>query len=294
MQQMDWAQVQAFLAVAETGSLSAAARKLDVSQPTLGRHVRALEEDLQVELFRRRPKGLSLTELGARMLPAAQRMRDAASEITLTAAGTSTELDGTVRITASESVAFTMLPEVVAGLRVEEPGIQLEVVASDAANNLMYREADIALRMYRPEQPDLVTKHLGNVAIGFFAAKSYLDRTGRPSSVEEAFTHDLVGHDTDERILKGARERGLPITRESFAIRCDNISVYWQLICGGCGLGFGLVAAAERDPRLERILPEVPIETLPMWLTAHGSLRYVPRIRRVWDHLAQALPPILR
>src|SRR5690606_28052878 len=145
-----------FLAVAEHGSLTAAARQLRTSQPTVGRQMREIEDQLGVELFARHERGLSLTELGRSLVSLATMMKQAAREIELFAAGFGESLSGTVRISASEVVSLEHLPRIVAYIRCKEPTIAIELVPSDVTSRLHFREADIAIRMYRPEQLDLV------------------------------------------------------------------------------------------------------------------------------------------
>ena len=290
---LDWTLVQAFLAVAETGSLSAAARELGLSQPSVGRQVQALESALALRLFTRQPRGMALTEAGAALLAPARAMRDAAGRLALAAAGQDARLSGTVRITASRSTAYHLLPKVVAAIRKAEPEIAVEIVASDHSENLLFREADIALRMYRPDQLDMVTRHLGNFEIGIYAARSYLDRAGRPAAMDDLLRHDLVGYDRNEQILIGMRAFGYEATRDWFRTRCDDYLVNWELIRAGCGVGFAQVAVAGRDPLVERLLPEVPIPPLPVWLTAHQAMRRTPRIRRVWELLDHHLAPLV-
>ena len=173
--QVDWSLVQAFLAVAETGSLSAAARALGSSQPTLGRQIKTLEQQLGAELFHRQSRGLALTKTGADLVAPAQDMRSAMQRISLAAAGRQVSLAGTVRITASVMFSVMHLPAIIAEIRALEPQIAIELVPSDATSNLLYREADIAVRMYRPTQLDLITRHIGDMPLGIFAAKSYLE-----------------------------------------------------------------------------------------------------------------------
>ena len=290
---LDWTLVQSFLAVAETGSLSAAARELGLSQPSVGRQVQALETALALRLFRRQPRGMALTEAGAALLAPARAMRDAAGRLALAAAGQDARLSGTVRITTSRFTAYHLLPRVVAAIRAAEPEIAVEIVASDHSENLLFREADIALRMYRPEQLDMITRHLGNFEIGIYAARSYLDRVGRPAALDDLRHHDLVGYDRNEQILIGMRAFGYEATRDWFATRCDDYLVYWELIRAGCGIGFAQAAVAGRDPLVERLLPEVPIPPLPVWLTAHQAMRRTPRIRRVWELLEHHLAPLV-
>ncbi|WP_170407092.1 LysR family transcriptional regulator [Ruegeria arenilitoris] len=285
----DWSLVQSFLAVAETGSLSAAARELGRSQPTLGRQVQALETDLGVSLFDRHARGLKLSAAGQQLLPMAQQMHAAMRQLSLAAAGQSQQLGGTVRITASVFASHHILPPILADIRRQEPSIQLELVATDTSENLLFREADIAVRMYRPEQVDIVTRHLGNVPLCFCAARSYLDRAGRPTTPEELFQHDLVGFDSNDLIISKMQAKGWPASKENFATRCDLQSAYWELIRAGCGIGFSQVQVAQADPAVEILPLDVDIPVLPVWLAAPQAMRQTPRIRRVWDLLAEGL-----
>ncbi|TMV07136.1 LysR family transcriptional regulator [Ruegeria sediminis] len=285
----DWSLIQSFLAVAETGSLSAAARRLGSSQPTIGRQIQALETALGVSLFIRHARGLRLSDTGARMLPMAQQMRAAMSAIALTAAGQDQQLHGTVRITASVFASHYILPSILAHIRAAEPAIQLELVPTDTTENLLFREADIAVRMYRPRQADIVTRHIGDVALCACAAISYLERAGRPERVEDILDHDLVGYDTSDLIIDSMRERGWPASRRNFPMRCDNQSAYWQLVRAGCGIGFSQRSFAEADPLVEALPFDLGIPPLQVWLAAPQAMRQTPRIRRVWDLLAEGL-----
>ncbi len=285
----DWALVQSFLAVAELGSLSAAARQLDRSQPTLGRHIRALESDLDTLLFDRHARGLILTEGGNELLPYASQMRDAMNAIALTAAGQSQQLAGTVRITCSVFASHYLLPPVFAELRALEPSIQLEIVPTDSSENLLFREADIAVRMYRPTQLEVVTKHIADIPLGVFAAKSYLDRVGRPRRVEDLLEHDLIGYDRNDMILRQMQEMGWRVSRDDFAVRCDNQSTYWALLRAGCGIGFSQVEVGRAEPLTEELHLGLEIPPLPVWLAAHQTMRHTPRVRRVWDVLSNGI-----
>uniref|UniRef100_UPI003B52ED9D LysR family transcriptional regulator n=1 Tax=Roseovarius indicus TaxID=540747 RepID=UPI003B52ED9D len=290
---LDWALVRAFLIVAETGSLSAAARRLGASQPTLGRQIRQLETALGQTLFNRQPKGLALTENGRALMPGAQKMQTAMHEIALTAAGQETGLAGPVRITASESVSLYILPPILAKLRAEAPGISVDIVPSDSTENLLFREADIALRMYRPKQLELVGRHLGDIRLGIFASRAYLDRAGRPETVRDLFDHPIIGYDRNEEIIRELQARGFPATREWFAFRCDSHTVNWELVRAGCGIGFGQAGVAEADPEIEEIPIDVNLPVLPVWLATHQALRHSPRIALVWDALAEGMAPHL-
>ncbi len=289
LETVDWSLVQSFLTVAEAGSLSGAARRLGRSQPTLGRQIAELERQLGIALFVRHPRGLRPTETGAALVPHARRIREAISAISVTAAGRAQEVGGTVRITASIFASHYILPPILADIRTREPAIQLELVPTDSSENLLFREADIAVRMYRPDQLDIIARKLGTLELGVFAARSYLERAGRPATPQDLTDHDLVGYDRNDLILRAMRERGWPVTRESFATRCDNQATYWELVRAGCGIGFSQKGVAKDDPLVEELDLGFPIDPLPVWLATHQAMRNTPRIRRVWDLLARGL-----
>ncbi len=290
---MDWTLAKSFLAVAETGNLSAAARTLGISQPTIGRQIKALEAQLGAELFRRVPRGLTLTSTGASVVVPAKAMRDAAMQMETSVAGQQTSLDGTVRITASVVISTYHLPKIIADIREAEPQIAIELVPSDESHNLLYREADIAVRMYRPVQLDLITQNLGDIRLGIFAAKSYIARRGLPVTRADLPHHDFVGYDKNTAILDGMNQAGLGLTRDFFKVRCDDSTAYWELVKSGCGIGFSQAEIGNRDPDLIALDFGFPLPKLPVWLTAHEAVRDTPRIRRVWDMLAAGLLPLV-
>ncbi len=291
---LNWSLIQSFLAVAETGSLSAAARRLGASQPTVGRQIRQIETQLGLKLFIRQPRGLKLTETGQLLLDPAKTMRNAMSQIALTAAGQESGLTGTVRLTASAFVSRFILPDIIAVLRQSAPQISIELVASDRSQNLLFGEADIALRMYRPSGQDMIARHLGDMALGMFAASTYLDQKGRPNSTEQLLSdHDLIGYDQDQSILHGMRDLNLAAEPGWFSIRCDDNPVNWMLLRAGCGVGFVPLFAGLRQQGVEQVLPDTPLPALPVWLTAHQAMRHTPRIRKVWDMLAQGMQPFV-
>ncbi len=289
---LDWSLVQTFLAVAEYGSLSAAARVLGRSQPTLGRHVKLMEDQLGSELFRRHEKGLSLTRAGEALLGTARSMRSAAHELQLEAQGRTARIQGTVRISASVVVATHHLPGIIATIRVREPSISIELVPSDETSKLHFREADIALRMYRPTQLDLVTQHIGDISFSAFASRSYLKRRGLPQDASELLSHDVVGFDRETAILEGFRLAGFPVDREWFQVRCDDHAAHWALVKAGCGIGFAQTSIGRSDPDLVELPLDFGIPKLPLWLTAHDVVRQAPRVARIWEILARELKSI--
>ena len=288
MVEPDWALLRAFLAVAECGSLSRAAQQIGSSQPTLSRHMARLEAQVGSALFERTRRGLRLTPDGQALRGPAQRMQEQARAWALQAAGRSVSLAGTVRLTASEMVSAFLLPAVLHGLRRAHPEIQVELVASNTVENLLERDADIALRMLRPAQTGLVARKLAELPIGLFARRDYVALRGLPTRASIA-RHDWVGFDRSDQMLRGVRAAVCDVTREFFAFRCDNQIVAWQAVLAGLGIGVGLVQVAACSPELMRVLPEVALPSLPMWITAHRELRGTPRLKVVFDALANAL-----
>lgn len=286
---MDWTHIQIFLAVVEHGSLSGAARALGLSQPTLGRRLKAAEAALEVELFQRNPRGLSLTPSGEALLPAAQEMQAAAARLSLAAVAEETRLTGTVRITASDMVSHHLLPKIMARIRQAEPDIELELLASNASQNLLFRESDIAVRMYRPMQVDLIARHVADLRTGIFASRQYVAKNGIPMTVDDIGNHDFVGYDEDNSILDGMAKLGVHVDKHFFKTRCDQQVVHWELAKAGCGIGFTQRQVGLADNDMVQVLPDLPLQPMPVWLTAPMALRTNPRIRRVYDLLADGL-----
>lgn len=290
MENVDWSLIHSFLATARAGSLSAAARQTGISQPTLGRHIRALEARLGGPLFQRQAGGQRLTSLGADLVPMAEAMEAAAARLSLVAAAARKPgLTGVVRITASRIVAHHLLPPLLADLRLREPGIELELVPSDTSENLLFHEADIALRMYRPTQADVIARHVTNLPMNLYAAPSLLARHGRPQTVEQLLALPFVGFDRNDLILRMMAGLGISRRRDDFALRCDDQLVYWNLVRAGAGVGAMQAAIAGSDPGVERIAPFVPLPDLPLWLATATPLARAPRVKRVWEHLATGL-----
>jgi DNA-binding transcriptional LysR family regulator len=290
----DWSLMPSFLAVLEHGSLLGAARRHGRSQPTLGRQVAALETQLGVLLFERTGRGLVPTPAALAIAEQARGMAEAAAAIGRRVVQQSRSATGSVRLSASQTVAVHLLPPLLARLREREPGIALEIVVSNAVSNLLRREADIAIRMLRPTQAGLIMRRVGQVAIGAYAHQDYLRRRGTPRTPADLLRHELLGFDQDDLILRSFARLGMPITRTAFALRSDDHLLLWQALRAGLGIGFAATWLAAREPRLQQVLPELPIPPLPVWLTVHREIRASARIRAVYDFLAQALGTALR
>lgn len=289
----NWTLIRSFLAALDRGSLMAAARALATTQPTVGRHIGELETQLGVVLFERTGRGLVPTAHAHRLAEAARAMSAAADQLARQASGAQKEAHGTVRISASQPVACVLLPPVLLQMRQAFPDIQVDLVSSNAVSNLLQREADIAVRMVRPDQGSLLCKRVGQVALGTYAHRDYLRRRGTPHVPEDLLTHDLVGSDRDTDILRGFAAMGYPMQRENFAVRTDDLNAYQAAVGAGLGVGFLARYVARQNPDLVPLLPDLRIPPLPMWLVVHREIRSNPRIRQVWNLLVQALPQAL-
>lgn len=284
----DWNQVRAFLATAEEGSLSAAARALKQTQPTLGRQVAALEESLGVVLFERVGRSLSLTPTGRDLLEHVKVMGTAAERLSLHASGHSQTVEGKVSISVSDGMAANVLPPILVKLRALAPGIEVEVVASDKISDLQRREADIAIRHVRPEEPELIARFIKDETARFYASTEYLDRVGRPNSADDFGQLEFFGFSDPEGMLAYMQQRGLKIAREQVRLSCASGLVMWEMAKHGLGVCPMAEFVGNRTPGMEVVLPEFVI-TFPVWLAVHRELHTSRRIRLVFDLLAEEL-----
>ena len=289
----DWGLIRSFLAALDRGSLQGAARQLGISQPTVGRHIADLEAQLGTVLFERTGRGLAPTAMAGQLAEPARAMQRSAMTLSHHASNAQAEAAGTVRLTASQPVACYLLTPVLARLRQALPAIQIELVVSNTVSNLLQREADIALRMVRPEQSSLVVKRIGEVTLSACASAAYLARRGTPERPEDLLQHELVGFDRADDILRGFAAMGQPIAREQFALRTDDMVAYWEAIRAGLGIGFVARYVLATDPGVRGVLPLLGLPALPIWLTVHREVRSSGRIRAVYDFLSQAIPEAL-
>lgn len=286
--------MRSFVAVMDEGSLQAAARKLRSSQPTISRHVAMLEQQLNSVLFERAGRKLLPTEMAHSIVKYARMMESSANAIGLALTAKSQATTGTVRISASQISSSYLLPSILKKLREQEPGIAIELVASDQVSDLLRREADIAVRLVRPVQESLISRCLGKVTIGIYAHKQYLQGRQIPQSLEELLPHDLIGFDNNRNIILGFKMHGVDIDKNAFQVRTDDLSALLHSVKAGMGIGFIATYVGRRDPDLQRLLADVPITPMPVWLTVHREIRNNPRIRRVYDFLAEAITEELR
>ena len=285
-----WELYRSYLAVVQEGSLSGAARALGVTQPTVGRHIAALEQALGLVLFTRSQQGLLPTEAALALRSDAEAMASTAAALQRTAASQGEGVRGTVRVTASEIIGVEVLPLILTRLRTQYPELKIELLLSNRVQDLLHREADIAVRMLRPQQELLVARRIGEVELGLHAHQSYLQQHGTPHTLADLAQHALIGFDTETPFIRsvGKSLQGV-FTRDNFALRSDSDLAHWALIQAGAGIGICQVALAQPRPELVRLLPEQVALPLETWITMHENLRHSPRCRATFDALVEGL-----
>jgi DNA-binding transcriptional LysR family regulator len=290
----DWDHYRSMLAVIDAGSLSGAARVLDLSQPTVGRHIEALEAALDAPLFTRSATGLNPTRLALALEPHARAMAAAAETLARTAAGDADSARGVVRVTASEIVAVHVLPEILTQFRRAHPQIDIELVASNRQEDLLRRDADVAIRMVRPTQDALLARRIGEVRIGFFARRDYLEQFGAPESIDDLRRHTVVGFDRGQVIPAARAAVNFEITPDLFGLRTDSDSAQIAALRAGFGVGALQEPLAARDPDLVPVLKGQVSFALEMWVVMHEDLRADRRVRLLFDHLVESMTAYLR
>jgi DNA-binding transcriptional LysR family regulator len=277
MDNLDWNQLKAFLQTAQTGSLSAAARKLGLTQPTLSRQVAAIEQQMGVTLFERVGKAMVLTPTGLDLLEHARAMGAAAEALGLAASG------------RSQAVGGVVSPPIVQRLRAREPGIAVEVISSNALSDLLRREADIAIRHVKPEQPDLIARLIREAQAYFYASEDWVQAHGHPRNAQEAARLPYVGSDRNGQYLAYLRLHGLNLSEDNFSCYSDHTVAHWALVCQGMGIGAMMTEIARKTPGMVRVLDDLPPVRFPIWLVSHRELRTSRRIRVVFEALAEGL-----
>ncbi len=289
MEDLDWNQLKAFFQTAQTGSLSAAARKLGLTQPTLSRQVAAIEQRMGVTLFERVGKAMVLTPTGLDLLEHARAMGAAAEALGLAASGRSQAVGGVVSVSASDVVAAYLLPPILRRLQAQEPSIAVEVIPSDALSDLLRREADIAIRHIKPEQPELIARLVREATAYFYASETWIQIHGHPRTAEDAVNAAFVGSDRNGRYLAYLSQLGLSLSEQNFTCYADHTVAHWALVRQGMGIGAMMDEIGRETPGMVRVLDEVAPVRFPMWLVSHRELRTSRRIRVVFEALAEGL-----
>jgi len=287
MTEWDW--YRTFLAVLSEGSLSGAARALGIAQPTVGRHIAALESALGLALFTRSQTGLLPTEAALSLQPHAKAMHSTAATLERTAASYGDGVRGVVRVTVSEVIGVELMPAVLASLRAQYPALSVELVLSNQVQDLLQREADIAVRMTPPKQDQLVARRVGAIELGLHASPAYLARQPAPVTLEALAGHTLIGYDTATPAVRAALRRWPQLARQHIALRTDSDVAQLAMIRAGAGIGVCQVALARHPPGLVRVLPSEFALPMQTWVTMHEDLRDSPRCRVTFDALVEAL-----
>lgn len=290
----DWSLVRSFIVVLEQGSLSAAARATGMAQPTLGRHIDELERQLDLVLFERTRSGLKPTPQATALRDSATQMATGADALSRIATGLDSEVSGNVRITASQTLAISLLPPLIADLQIRHPQIDVTVIASNRVIDLARREADIALRMVEPTGSTLIARHVGYVRVIACAKRSYLARAGTPGTVQDLLKHRLIAGDQRNEVAAGMAKVGFPVDRLRYGLRSDDLIMQWEAVRAGLGIGFLSDCVANSDPDILPLLPELELPVFPVWLTVHREVRTSARLRATYDFLADTLRGLLK
>lgn len=285
----DWNRAKAFLATAEEGSLSAAASALGATQPTVGRQVAALEAELGVALFERTGRALTLTPNGLALVEHVRSMAEAAGAMSLAASGRTEAIEGTIRITASQAYAIHILPPIIAELRRAEPGISIDLIATDALSDLRRREADIAVRSGQPGDLALIARKVKDDEAALYATPALLDAIGRPQTPHDFDDAPFVGFEENEAFINGINTLGFRLSSDNFVAWSGDHLVHWGLVREGVGVGVMLCAVGDKEPCVERAAPDFDLPAFPVWLVAHRDVKTSRRVRLVYDFLADAL-----
>ncbi|MEN0060683.1 MAG: LysR family transcriptional regulator [Myxococcota bacterium] len=286
MSEIDWGWLRSFVAVSESGSLRDASRRIGLSQPTLSRHIQRLEEQLGVSLFDRTGRGLVLSPRGSELYESALGVKSSVDGFVRQASGLDDALEGSVRVTSGRLFGVYFIPQWIQDFRDRHPQITIDVVLDDSEVDLLTREAEIAVRQFRPSQLDLRAKRCGSVAIGFFATRGYLDTHGVPDSLYALSQHALIGYDQRTTILEVSAAMGEPLTRDHFVVRSDDVSMQVAACRAGLGIGSFSQIVGQACPELVEIMPGAIPTAQDVWLVAHPDLHRNPRVRAAFDDLA--------
>ncbi|WP_426359414.1 LysR family transcriptional regulator [Pseudocolwellia sp. HL-MZ19] len=293
MNHLPWDLIQAFSAVAKLGSLSKAAKVLKTSQPTLSRQILLLEKKLEITLFERSTQGLKITDLGAKLLESSNTMLSASEQFLRTASGSTYSLAGSVRLSANEIIGLYYLPQAITQFNQLYPEIQVEVDISNQSTSLHKRDADIALRMFRPTQPELVAKRLPDISLSLTASKNYLSSFGHPESIDNIYQHTLIGFDKDSQFVRSLQQLSFAVTDKDFYLKTDFLPLQIELAKQGAGITITHNHLIKRWSELKVILPEITLPNLEFWLVCHADVQHNRRIRVLMDFLTTFMSELL-
>lgn len=284
----DWNRAKAFLVTAEKGSYSAAAKALNLTQSTLGRQVQALEEELGVVLFERVGKGIQITPIGLDLIEHVKLMAEQASKLSMAAMGQSEELEGVVTITASEANSAFLLPPIIKKIRALAPGLTIEVLAKNESADLRKREADIAIRHFKPKQPDLIMKQVSDSLGNFYATKEFIQENGPFRTVNDLSKANFVSMGDLPSFIDGMKTFGVELSKSNFPIVTESHFVHWNLVKEGLAVGIMPHSIGDNEKSVERVLKSFKGINFSTWIVCHRELKTNRRIRFVFDQLVES------
>jgi DNA-binding transcriptional LysR family regulator len=282
----DWNRARTFLITAQEGSLSAAAKIIGSTQPTISRQISALEEELSVELFQRSSLGLELTPNGKKLLEFVKVMGEVAEGFSQAATLESDSLKGEVCISANEMTSISILAPIISKLSSNNPSLKIELIASNDVSNLNRREADIAIRSFRPTQDNLIARKIREDKYKLYAANSYVNKMGCLAVSKDL---SFIGSDNISKFIRILNEQGLNVSKDNFNVSVNNHLVNWELVKQGAGIGVAIEEVGDSEPLVKQVFQEIDLPKTEVWLVANRDLKTSKRVRLVFDYLADAL-----
>ena len=285
----DWNLLRSFLAIYETGTLTQAAKRLNTTQPNMGRHLKELELLIGETLFIRRPGKLEPNSRADSLFRTVTPMATAIREAQRTFTGDTGDIAGVVRVAVSEVFGYSVVPTILAPLLHEQPELEIELSVSNKPDNLLRRDADIALRFFRPDQDNIIARKLAQVEFGLFAHEDFIEKFGEPISFDMPKHGFIAGFDKEPFSVTESFRGELPTTPLRFRFRSDSILARQAIVeCGG-GVGMFQVELAAKRPGLRRVLADQIQLVNDIWICAHDELNRSKRMRFVWDRLAAGI-----
>lgn len=286
---IDWDDLRFFLALTRHGTLSAAAKDLNVAQSTVGRRLRSLEGSLGVRLLNRTPEGYILTLAGRDVREKVERLEAEALTLECKVSGRDTRLTGIVRLTSPESISLSILPSGLAALHASFPDIMVEILPNPPELSLSRREAEISVSLRQPEQHDLVVRRIGTMAFGLYASHAYLQRHGSPDLIDGCSGHHVVTQMADVQSIEQTDWLAVQASCARVAIRTSSHETAVQAAIHGAGLCCLARFRADPADELVRLTPPAPIPKAGIWLVVHKDNRSTPRIRVVLTQITDTI-----
>ncbi len=289
MNSINWDGFRYFVAAAETGSLSAAAKLLNSNQPTVGRHIDALESALEIKLFQRHAKGLTLTQEGTYVLERSLSMRSLVLKTRRTMQEGEQKTAGIVRVAIPEGLCMEVLLEALPEFYQQYPEINLILNISSSTANLTNGEAELAIRLFRPADANLVVKHIGNMKMGLYASSGYCRRYGAPLKIGDLRQHRTIAYG-DMLSSLPQNQWLLDNTRSSLCIlRSDSTMTRLKATLMGLGMSIQPHMFSVTNQDLCPLIEDAPIADHEIWLVYHHDLRHIGRVRAVVDFISSKL-----